>query len=522
MSNAVYPERIKGFTWNLMKTPEFNTTVNPAASGASVRVENYVNPIWHWQIVYDYLYDEYVSGNNTYPYGYSDFATLLGFFNARGGQYDDFLFNDPTDNTVTNQTIPLVTDGEGDWFSPLQRTMGGQFSEDITDLQGGPPTIVLGGVTGAPLTIPPSLNWSIMGPGLSFPGGSYRGLYVNWFPWQANFAYSLGTYLIDPAGHLQLVTTAGTSGTIEPTWNDSGGTTPDDDGSPPGALVWTDQGLITTVTASFTFYFRVRFESDKEDFEEFQQNLWTVGGSESKNGKGYIDLVTSRLPLNATPAAGAPPIIPPAVLNPPPGSGLLSIVLFPLFGEPNPGGDLIIESGLFAGEPYGTASGSPGGVSVGRGPFSTSLGDYTASATVGSFALPPNISPSQVAAVFAVTSGGKYDTPDNGSDNPFYGGWTGPASGSYEVTGAGGFSQGMPPGNIGPYQAGGGSYAYQIAPVTPALLAGVGAGGTGTCAPDDVEYGSFLFTASLSQSANGYLQSSFGGILVLVVWYAPA
>jgi len=57
------------------------------------------------------------------------------------------------------------------------------------------------------------------------------------FVWQLNTAYSLGVTILDSAGHVQQVTTAGTSGATRPTFNDVGGTTAD--GS---TLVWTDEG----------------------------------------------------------------------------------------------------------------------------------------------------------------------------------------------------------------------------------------------------------------------------------------
>ena len=121
-------------------------------------------------------------------------------------------------------------------------------------------------------------------------------------------AYLLGTEIQDPANHIQKVTTAGTSGATIPTFDDSGGTTPDGTGS----LVWTDQGLYAgppaPVTAQFAFYFRVRFDGDAQDFEKFLGTgsnagqppagqgggYWTVGGDNSSNGGGTLVLRTAR------------------------------------------------------------------------------------------------------------------------------------------------------------------------------------------------------------------------------------
>lgn len=56
--------------------------------------------------------------------------------------------------------------------------------------------------------------------------------------WTTKTSYALNAVIIDPANHLQQVTTAGTSGNKQPTWNDSGGTTKD------SSVTWTDRGSI--------------------------------------------------------------------------------------------------------------------------------------------------------------------------------------------------------------------------------------------------------------------------------------
>ncbi|HYB76753.1 MAG TPA: IPT/TIG domain-containing protein [Candidatus Bathyarchaeia archaeon] len=63
--------------------------------------------------------------------------------------------------------------------------------------------------------------------------------------WHAN-AYALDAVVVDAAGHLQEVTTAGTSGPTQPTFNDSGMTATD-------GLQWTDQGALASWAASSPF-----------------------------------------------------------------------------------------------------------------------------------------------------------------------------------------------------------------------------------------------------------------------------
>jgi hypothetical protein len=57
--------------------------------------------------------------------------------------------------------------------------------------------------------------------------------------WYPSTAYTLNYEIVDTLGHVQKVTTAGTSNTTRPNFNITGGTTPDGG----GGLVWTDQGF---------------------------------------------------------------------------------------------------------------------------------------------------------------------------------------------------------------------------------------------------------------------------------------
>lgn len=291
----IYPSGVRGLTFTVTKTPAFDTSKQSAPSKVETRVRNTVNPVWTWKLMYSYLLDwpwAIVSGlANT------DLRVLMDFFLAASGEFQDFLFTDPDDNYVGPAVttggapntplaqLPLVNDGAGNYYSPLQRTLGGLFYEDVTDLNGTPEIYVNGvyesGISG---TIP----HTIAGPGLALPTVSYMGMYVAWGnQWRASTALSVGATTFDASGHLQKVTTAGTTGTALPTFNDTGGTTTD------GSAVWTDQG-VAVVTAQFNFYFRVHFGTDSQDFEKFMNQLWCIGGDHSRNGSGMLTLESSR------------------------------------------------------------------------------------------------------------------------------------------------------------------------------------------------------------------------------------
>jgi hypothetical protein len=86
--------------------------------------------------------------------------------------------------------------------------------------------------------------------------------------WHANFAFGAGAVVVDPAGHVQLVTTAGTSGPAQPNFTDGaspGGLTTD-------GLVWTDQGqpLSTGWQADAAFSLH-QIIADNNSPQHFQQ-----------------------------------------------------------------------------------------------------------------------------------------------------------------------------------------------------------------------------------------------------------
>lgn len=234
------PTQLSGLAWNVMKSSEESTLVQRAANAAETRIAQWQNPIWHFELIYEVLFD---NPNRLNPgNSVTEYRLMQGFWLRQKGQFKSFLFDDPRDDSVgpalladltpnPAAQLPVVTDGAANYYSPVQRNFGGLFLEDITDLNGAI-TVYDDGVLKTQGT-----DYSVIGPGVAFPGYSFMGLVIQW----------LSGYV--PVG---------------------------------------------PVTAQFFFYFRVRFEMDKQDFEEFVNQLWTVGGSENKNGTGYIQLMSAR------------------------------------------------------------------------------------------------------------------------------------------------------------------------------------------------------------------------------------
>ena len=75
----------------------FNTDVQSAANKYESRLQQMVNPVWNWQLIYDFLRDFFVPGSAATV---TELRTLQDFFLYQGGQAGDFLFLDPDDNYV--------------------------------------------------------------------------------------------------------------------------------------------------------------------------------------------------------------------------------------------------------------------------------------------------------------------------------------------------------------------------------------------------------------------------------------
>jgi len=132
MSNAVFPT-LPGLTWDRKRTPEWKTMVQESASGLESRAALWSTPRWTWELSYDLLRS---------AAAFVELQTIVGFFNARRGAFDSFLFEDPDDNAVLAQAI-----GSGDGSTrSFQAVRGyGGFVEPVYNLK-ATPTVYVDGV----------------------------------------------------------------------------------------------------------------------------------------------------------------------------------------------------------------------------------------------------------------------------------------------------------------------------------------------------------------------------------------
>jgi uncharacterized protein (TIGR02217 family) len=119
MSNAVFPV-LAGLSWGVRKTPVFSTRVQTALSGYETRAALYSYPLYNFSLQYEFLRE-----------ATGELQQLLGFFIARRGQFDSFLYTDPSDNSVTNYLLG-VGNGTKREFQ-LLRSYGG-FVEPVMNV----------------------------------------------------------------------------------------------------------------------------------------------------------------------------------------------------------------------------------------------------------------------------------------------------------------------------------------------------------------------------------------------------
>lgn len=125
MSQAVFPT-IPGLTWPVNRKPMFNTNTQRALSGRELRITYQLYPLYQYTLNYEFLRD---------TVAFPEADTLIGFYLARQGSFDSFLFDDITDNTVTDMQFG-VGDGATTGFQ-LTRAFGAggnTFAEPVQNV----------------------------------------------------------------------------------------------------------------------------------------------------------------------------------------------------------------------------------------------------------------------------------------------------------------------------------------------------------------------------------------------------
>lgn len=118
MALAVFPT-LAGVAFPVSKTPVMSTRALEAASGIEYRAQNWTNPRWKFSLPIQFL-RQYAS--------YSEWQQIVGFILTQAGMFQNFLFNDTTDNTVSSQQLGIGNSSNKNFG--LIRAIGG-FVEPI-------------------------------------------------------------------------------------------------------------------------------------------------------------------------------------------------------------------------------------------------------------------------------------------------------------------------------------------------------------------------------------------------------
>jgi len=163
---------LPGQGWSVRKKPVFSTIVAAHVSGREVRDALYQDPIWQFELTFDGLGSDATS----YPgVGAQSLQALMGLYLQCQGQYGTFLYSDPSDNTVANQTF-ATGDGATTAFT-FARSLGG-FLEPVGWVTSVAQVTVAG--------VAQSAGWSLTAPnGLVFSAAPASGALIG-----ASFSYA--------------------------------------------------------------------------------------------------------------------------------------------------------------------------------------------------------------------------------------------------------------------------------------------------------------------------------------------
>lgn len=125
MSNEIFPV-LPGLKWDISKKPMWSNSIKTSVSGKERRATYWTYPRWEFKMSYELLRNADAVTDAT-----TELKRLMGFFLARKGSFDNFLFRDPSDCSVVQQLIGTGNGSNTDF--QLVRSMD-QFSEPIKNI----------------------------------------------------------------------------------------------------------------------------------------------------------------------------------------------------------------------------------------------------------------------------------------------------------------------------------------------------------------------------------------------------
>lgn len=267
-----------GLTWDVKKTPMFNTQVNKSVTLKELRTSYTEFPVYQFELNFELLSEQD---------GKTELQRLMGFFMNQRGQFGEWLFQDPSDYLLQGQQIG-VGDGGVTGFTVV-RTMGG-FTDPIGQIdQSALFTFAAGAVDTGTDTVAVPAHGLATGFGpvqVTNPGTLPTGIAALTNYWlicptsgTIKFATSRANAL---AGTAVNITAAGsgtntTSNSIAVYDNGTEVAVADYTIALPNEIIFDSApaaGHILTVDCKF--YFICRFQQDVAEFNEFMSNLWEL------------------------------------------------------------------------------------------------------------------------------------------------------------------------------------------------------------------------------------------------------
>lgn len=140
MSNSVLP-LYPGLAFNILKAPNWNTNSQNTVSGRQFTVRRRAYPTWQFRLPYEVLRAQA---------SLLELQTLVGFYNARNGMFDDWLYLDPRENALSAQVIG-VGDGTTAAFEIAKNW--GSFIEPVGAVNPGTLVVKVAGTPTAAYTL---------------------------------------------------------------------------------------------------------------------------------------------------------------------------------------------------------------------------------------------------------------------------------------------------------------------------------------------------------------------------------
>lgn len=125
------PPALLPLPYDARKRAQFAGRTHRAVAGQEVRLLDQPLPIWTWVLSIPPLRDAH-DGRADAPWSYDELRELMGRFLTSLGEDGVFAYDDPTDNWITGQELPLMNNSRT--VFQAVRTMGG-FVEPITYLK---------------------------------------------------------------------------------------------------------------------------------------------------------------------------------------------------------------------------------------------------------------------------------------------------------------------------------------------------------------------------------------------------